>query len=78
MMMKQFFTRTIASDKVVARIGQAVCFGGACLIPVLVFRRFAQLELPEAQLITGVLATMTMALVLTLSGVLLEPKTKTA
>ncbi len=76
--MKRFFMRTIVSDRVVARFGQVVCFGGACLIPVLVFRRFTEIDLSEAQLITGVLATMSMALVCTLLGVILELKAKVA
>ncbi len=71
--MKQLLTRSIVSDSVVARVGQTVCFGGACLIPVLVFRRFTEIEISEAQLIMGVLATMSMALVCALVGVILEP-----
>ena len=63
--------RSIASDSLVARLGQAVCFGGACLIPVLVFRRFAEIDLSEAQLLIGVLATMSMALLLALIGTVL-------
>ncbi len=74
--MKQFLTRSIVSDSAVARVGQTVCFGGACLIPVLVFRRFTEIEISEAQLIMGVLATMSMALVCSLAGMLLEPKAK--
>ena len=73
-MIKQLLTRRIASDTVVARVGQAICFGGACLIPVLVCRRFATIDLSEAELLIGVLATMSMALMCTVLGVLLEPK----
>jgi hypothetical protein len=77
-MIKQLLTRRIASDTAVARLGQAVCFGGACLIPVLVCRKFATLELSEADLLIGVLATMSMALLCTVLGVLLEPNAKAA
>ena len=45
-MIKQWLTRKVASDTAVARLGQVVCFAGACVIPVLVSRKFAELELP--------------------------------
>ncbi len=77
-MLKQLLTRSLVSDTVVARLGQVICFGGACLVPVPVFRKFGELELSEAQLLIGVLATMSMALVFTVLGVLLEPKSKAA
>lgn len=75
-MIKQLLARRVASNSMVARFGQLVFFGGACLIPVLVFRKFAELELSEAQLLIGVLVTMSMALLCTALGVLLESKTK--
>jgi hypothetical protein len=75
-MIKQLLTRRIASDTAVARFGQAVCFGAACLMPVLACRKFATLELSEAELLIGVLATMSMALLCTVFGVLLESKAK--
>jgi hypothetical protein len=77
-MIKQLLTRSVVPDTVVARLGQVVCFGGACVIPVLVFRKFAELEFSEAQLLIGVLITMSMALVFTVLGVLLESKSKAA
>ena len=77
-MIKQLLTRKVASDAAVARFGQAVCFGAACLVPVLALRRFAELEMTEPQLLVGVLATMSVALLCTALGVLLEPKTKPA
>ena len=81
-MIRQVLMRRIASDSLVARFGQAVSFGGACLIPVLVFRRFAEIELSEAQLLIGVLATMSMALILalicTVLGERVESKAKPA
>jgi len=77
-MIKQLLTRRIASDTAATRFGQAACFGGACLIPVLVCRKFATIELSEAELLIGMLATMSMALLCTVLGVLLEPKTKAA
>ncbi len=76
--MRKLFTRIIAPDSVVARVGQAVCFGGACLVPVLVFHRFTEIDLSEAQLIIGVLATMSMALVFALLGMVLRPIPKSA
>jgi hypothetical protein len=45
---------------------------------VLVCRKFATIELSEAELLIGVLATMSMALLCTVFGVLLEPKAKAA
>jgi hypothetical protein len=75
-MIKQLLTRKVVSDAAVARLGQVVCFGGACLIPVLVCRRFAALDLSEGDLLIGVLATMSMALLCAVLGVLLEPKAK--
>lgn len=74
--MKPWLMWRVASDNVVARLGQAVCFGAACLVPVLVFRKFAELEMSEPQLLIGVLMTMSMALLCTVLGILLEPKTK--
>ena len=75
-MIRQVLMRKIASDSLVARLGQAVSFGGACLIPVLVFRRFADVELSEGHLLIGVLTTMSTALVCAVTGALLEPKSK--
>ena len=77
-MIQQLLTRRVASDNVVAGLGQVVCFGGACLIPVLMFRRFAELEMSEVQLLIGVLATLSMALLFTALGVLIGPKDKAA
>ncbi len=77
-MIKQLLTRRVVSDTVVTRLAQVVCFGGACVIPVLVFRKFSALELSEAQLLIGVLTTMTLAVGLTVPGVLLEPKSRAA
>ena len=65
-MIRPVLMHRIASESLVARLGQVVSSAGACLIPVVVFRRFAQIELSEAQLLIGVLATMSMALILAL------------
>jgi len=78
LMIKQLLTRKVASDTAVARFGQILCFGAACLVPVLAIRKFAELELSEAQLLIGVLATMSLALLCTALGVLLESETKAA
>ncbi len=75
-MIKQLFKRRVVSDTIVARFGQVVCFGGACVLPVLVFRKFSELDLSEGQLLIGVLSTMSMALTCAAVGVLLEPKCK--
>ena len=77
-MIVQLFSRRVASDTLVARLGQAVCFASACLVPVLVIRKLAALELTESELLLGVLATMSFALLCTAVGLLLEPKTKAA
>jgi hypothetical protein len=47
---------------VVLRIGQGMAFLGVCLIPVLVFRKFAEIEMSEGQLSIGVATTMTLAM----------------
>lgn len=77
-MIRQVLMRRIASDRLAARLGQALSSVGACLIPVLVCRRFAEIELSEAQLLIGVVATMSMALLLALIATVLgervEPK----
>jgi len=62
----------------VARFGQVVSFVGACLIPVLAFRKFPELELSEAQLLIGVIATMSLALFCTVLGLFLESRTRAA
>jgi hypothetical protein len=60
--------RRVASDASVARLGQLAMFTTAGLVPVLVFRKFAALELTEVQLLLGVLATISVALLCTLLG----------
>lgn len=77
-MIRQFLSRRVASEAAAARFGQLACFAAACLIPVLAFRKFPELELSEAQLLIGVVATMSLALSCTVLGVLLESKTKAA
>jgi hypothetical protein len=77
-MITQLLRRKVASDAAVARFGQVICFGGACTIPVLAFRKFAELEMSEAQLLTGVLATMSVALLCTVAGLCLERQMSTA
>ncbi len=77
-MIRKVLKCQLASDAAVARFGQVFCFGGACAIPVLVFRKFAELDMSEAQLLTGVLATMSLALLCTVLGLHLEPRAKTA
>ncbi len=77
-MIKQLLTRRVVSDVLVARVGQVVCFGAACLIPVLALRRLAALEVSEATLLIGVITTMSMALLCAVVGFLLESKSKAA
>ncbi len=77
-MIKQLLTRRVVSDAAVARVGQVVCFGAACLIPVLALRRLAELEVSEATLLIGVITTMSMALLCAVVGFLLESKSKAA
>ena len=73
-MIRKLLTYKVASDSAVHRLGQMLCFTGACLIPVLAFRKFATLEITEAELLIGVIATMSLALLLTLLGLSLEPR----
>ncbi|HOC00386.1 MAG TPA: hypothetical protein PKM43_16775 [Verrucomicrobiota bacterium] len=57
-----------------ARFGRLACFASACLIPMFVFRRFAELELTEPELLIGVVATIASAVSCTVPGLLLEPR----
>jgi len=75
-MIRNFLCLRVASGAAAARFGQAACFACACLIPVLVFHRFTEIELSEAQLLIGVVATMSLALHCAVLGELLKPKTK--
>ena len=76
-MIRQFLSRRVASDAAVARFGQCISFACACLIPVLTFRRFSELELSEAQLLIGVVATMSLAVSCAMIGELLVLGSKT-
>lgn len=73
-MTTQFLTRHIASDAAVLRFTEAGCYLAAGLIPWLAFRKFAELEISKDQLLLGVLATMTIALLFTVLGVMLHCK----
>ena len=77
-MIMQSLKRRIASDRTVARIGQVTCFGCACVIPVLAFWKFARINMSEAELLIGVLVTMSMALQFALIGLHLETEAKAA
>ena len=70
-MIRQFLSRRVASDAAVARFGQFLSFACACLIPVLAFRRFSEVELSEAQLLIAVTATMSLAVLCAVVGELL-------
>ena len=76
-MIRRFLSRRVASDVAVARFGQFVSFACACLIPVLAFRRFSELELSEAQLLTAVIATMSLAVLCAVAGEVLVLVSKT-
>jgi hypothetical protein len=75
-MIAQLLKRRLVSEATVVRIGQAVCFGCACGIPVLAFWKFTRINMSEAELLIGVLATMSMALQCTLLGLHLESRAK--
>ncbi len=75
-MITQLLKRRIASDARVARLGQAISAGCACLIPVLTFWKFARINMSEAELLIGVLVTMSMALQFALITLHLETRTK--
>lgn len=77
-MMTQLLHRRVASDTRVIRFAQAACFAAAGLIPLLAFRKFAELEISEVQLFWGMMATMAIALFYTALGVLLEFKVQAA
>ena len=70
--------RSVVSDATIARLGQVVCFGCACGIPALAFWKFTRINMSEAELLIGVLATMSMALQCTLLGLQLETRAKAA
>jgi uncharacterized membrane protein len=75
-MITQLLKRRVGSDGAVARFGQVICFGAACIIPILAFRRFAELDMSEVQLLIGVLATMSLALLCAVAGLHLERQKK--
>jgi hypothetical protein len=75
-MITQLLKRRLVPDRTVARVGQMLCFGCACAIPVLAFWKFARIEMSEAELLIGVLATMSMALQCMLVGLYLETQAK--
>ncbi len=75
-MLGPLLSRRVASDATVARLGQLVCFAGACLIPVLAVRRLSGLDVSEAELLIGVVATLSLALLCAAAGLLLEPRTR--
>ena len=77
-MVTKLLNRRVASDAAVVRLGQLACFGAACTIPVLVIRKFSQLDLSEVQLLIGVLGTMSLALLCTIVGLCLENLRKPA
>ena len=75
-MITQLLKHRVMTDRAVARIGQVACIGCACGIPVLAFWKFARINMSEAELLIGVLVTMSMALQCTLLGLHLENRTK--
>jgi hypothetical protein len=77
-MIQHLLRRGIASDALAARVGQIFASGAACLIPVLVVRRFAAIDFTEAELLIAVLATMSMALLCAVIAELLAAKAKAA
>ena len=77
-MITRLLKNRVITDKTVARIGQVTCFGCACVIPVLAFWKFARINMSEAELLIGVLVTMSMALQFALIGLHLETEAKAA
>jgi hypothetical protein len=77
-MILSLLKRQVVSERSLARVGQGVAFVGAGLIPVLVFRRFAEVEMFEGQLLIGVVATMSLAILCAMLGMLLDSRTKVA
>jgi UPF0716 family protein affecting phage T7 exclusion len=75
-MMTQFLRRRIPTAAAAARLEQAACFITACLIPVLTFRKFAEIEMTDAELTIGVLATMTLAVLCAVLGLLLRSESR--
>ena len=75
-MIAQLLKRSVVSDATLARLGQVVCFGCACVVPVLAFWKFTRINMSEAEVLIGVLATMSMALQCTLLGLQLETRAK--
>lgn len=74
----RLFKSHVVSERAVARLGQGIACAGACLIPVLAFRRFAEIEVSEAQLLIGVATTMSLAVSCAMLALLLESKTRAA
>jgi hypothetical protein len=70
--------KKVATRKKVARVAQALCVGGASLIPIIVIRKFATLDLTQDQLWFGAVATVTVSLLFAVIAMLFEFHTKEA
>ena len=77
-MLTLLFKRRVVSDAAMTRLAQVVSFGCACGIPVLAFWKFTRIDMSEAEILIGVLATMSMALQFTLVGLHLETRARAA
>src|SRR5262245_50785420 len=67
-MTAQLLNRRIGSATADARLAQILTFLAACVIPVLAFRKFADMELTEFQLMMAALATMSLSVLCALLG----------
>jgi hypothetical protein len=76
-MILHLLKRNIASDALVARVGQIVSFAAAVVIPLLVFRQWLpEKDLSETELLLVVLTTMSIALLCAVMGEAIGAKAK--
>ena len=73
----RFFGRTISSDAFDTKLGQVVCFVGSVVTLVVSLWKLTQLDLTEAQLLFGLLLSLTVPLLLLIVGLVL-PMARTA
>lgn len=61
----------IGTDASDVRLGQALCFAAAPTVLVLAFRKLSELPISESEAVIGMLASMAVALLLVVLGLIL-------
>lgn len=77
--MNTILTRKVGSDLRLSRVAQFATLAAGCLVFVIGFRRLAELELTQAQLLLGVAVILSLFLQFGILFVVLDPgRTRTA